>query len=134
MKKLLIFCLLCLSNFSLGMTPNELVELNNGLASIALNKSLEEIERLKKTYLSEIQKTYRRDGENFVNYNAILKNGSIITVDYFVKGPLKGQYHGKKVIYTKNGFSLGILLNNKIQWYNCLKDLHQKSLKNKQDS
>jgi len=99
-------------------------------AVLASGKSRQEIKDLQGLDLSEIKDVHHHQAGNFINYTATLKDGDTICADFFVAGPMQGQYSCSRFIESGFGFCSPIIpLPNK--YFHDLKKIYDESFNKK---
>lgn len=96
-------------------------------AVLASGKSRQEIKSLQGLDLSEIKDVHHHQAGNFINYTATLKDGDTICADFFVAGPMQGQYSCSRFIESGFGFCSPII-SLPSKYYHDLKRIYDEYL------
>ena len=95
-------------------------------AALALNVSnhSQNIAQLSRIEAKDLKNIRRNASGNCISYSADLPNDDVLSCDYFVAGPCKGQTHCTRIISTENGMS--VMLPVRESLYSELKQLYNK--------
>ena len=108
-----------------GMNQEEgLKQLALGTAALALWAPMKDVEVRQHVNNADISHVYYIEFRNGKGFSALLHNGDTIAVDFFVNGPLAGQYCGNHFKTDNSGYSAEIPLNHSHVIFAELKNLY----------